>query len=172
MPGSMPATSQLDWLSSMTAMIVLFWSRATRDLLKSFGWGIAALHRENAATKLPFPRRPPHSVFRSRSCERLFWALPIGDGGTKGGATYRFRSETAMLAWSGCPQPFPSRRDRWFESASLHQRVCEPSVPQLQRPSVDAEEAAPHVALGAVAFALNSSYPNRASDVPHISSRS
>src|SRR5580704_6641621 len=39
------ATSQLDWLISMTAMIVLFWSRATRDLLKSFGWGIAALHR-------------------------------------------------------------------------------------------------------------------------------
>jgi hypothetical protein len=37
----------------------------------------------------------------SRSCERLFWALPIGDGGTKGGATYRFRPETAMLAWSG-----------------------------------------------------------------------
>jgi hypothetical protein len=36
----MPATSQLDWLISMTAMIVLFWSRATRDLLKSFGWGI------------------------------------------------------------------------------------------------------------------------------------
>ena len=36
---------QLDWLSSTTAMIVLSWSRATRDLLKSFGWGIAALHR-------------------------------------------------------------------------------------------------------------------------------
>ena len=35
----------LDWLSSTTAMIVLLWSRATRDLLKSFGWGIAALHR-------------------------------------------------------------------------------------------------------------------------------
>ena len=27
--------------------------RATRDLLKSFGWGIAALHRLHAATKLP-----------------------------------------------------------------------------------------------------------------------
>src|ERR1700746_1768335 len=51
----------------MTAMIVLFWSRATRDLLKSFGWGIAALHRLNAATKLPRPRRPPHSVFRFRA---------------------------------------------------------------------------------------------------------
>src|SRR5689334_12160340 len=50
----MPAASQLDWLISMTAMIVLFWSRATRDLLKSFGWGIAALHRLHAATKLPF----------------------------------------------------------------------------------------------------------------------
>jgi hypothetical protein len=37
-----PRSSQLDWLSSTTAMIVLFWSRATRDLLKSFGWGIAA----------------------------------------------------------------------------------------------------------------------------------
>src|ERR1700745_2099908 len=45
-------------------MIVLFWSRATRDLLRSFGWGIAALHRLLAATKLPRPRRPPHSVFR------------------------------------------------------------------------------------------------------------
>src|SRR5437660_1187467 len=66
----MPATSQLDWLSSTTAMIVLFWSRATRDLLKSFGWGIAALHRLHAATKLPFPRRPPHRISQSR----LQWA--------------------------------------------------------------------------------------------------
>jgi hypothetical protein len=47
--------------------------------------------------------REPDSNHRSRSCERLFWALPIGDGGAKGGATYRFRSETAMLAWSGSP---------------------------------------------------------------------
>src|SRR5260370_1247289 len=65
MPGTTPPTSQLDWLSSTTAMIVLFWSRATRDLLKSFGWGIGALHRLDAATKLPFPRRPPHSISRS-----------------------------------------------------------------------------------------------------------
>jgi hypothetical protein len=28
-----PATSQLEWLGSTTAMIVLFWSKATRDLL-------------------------------------------------------------------------------------------------------------------------------------------
>src|SRR6516164_2452557 len=31
MPGSTPPTSQLDWHISTTAMIVLSWSRATRD---------------------------------------------------------------------------------------------------------------------------------------------
>src|SRR5882724_11030006 len=45
MPGSTPATSQLDWLSSTTAIIVLSWSKATRDLLKSFSWGIGALRQ-------------------------------------------------------------------------------------------------------------------------------
>src|ERR1700722_3376404 len=45
MPGSTPATSQLDWLSSTTAMIVLSWPKATRDLLKSFSWGIGALRQ-------------------------------------------------------------------------------------------------------------------------------
>src|SRR5712672_1757648 len=62
MPGSTPATSQLDWLISTTAMIVLSWSRATRDLLKSFGWGIRALHQLDAATMVPSPRRLPHTI--------------------------------------------------------------------------------------------------------------
>src|SRR5215472_8553038 len=66
MPGSTPPTSQLDWLSSTTAIIVLLWSRATRDLLKSFGWGIVALHQLNTATKLPSLRRPPHRIFEYR----------------------------------------------------------------------------------------------------------
>src|SRR5271156_4410859 len=65
MPGSTPATSQLDWLSSTTAMIVLSWSKATRDLLKSFGWGIRALHQLDAATIVPSPRRLPHTISRS-----------------------------------------------------------------------------------------------------------
>src|SRR5436853_3840685 len=51
---------------SMRLRIVVFWSRVTRDLLKSFGWGIAALHRLHAATKLPSPRRPPHRICWSR----------------------------------------------------------------------------------------------------------
>src|SRR5438477_1944240 len=62
MPGSMPATSQLDWLISTTVMIVLSWSRATRDLLKSFGWGIRALHQLATATMVPSPRRLPHTI--------------------------------------------------------------------------------------------------------------
>src|SRR6516165_9437311 len=61
MPGRMPPTSQLDWLISTTAMIVLFWSRATRDLLKSFGWGIATLHRL-IQRRSCHPCRPPHSI--------------------------------------------------------------------------------------------------------------
>src|SRR5438105_10699100 len=67
MPGSMPATSQLDWLSSMTAMIVLFWSRATRDLLKSFGWGIAGTPSIRYSDEVAISRRPPHSIYRSLS---------------------------------------------------------------------------------------------------------
>src|SRR5215470_15658629 len=59
------------------------------------------------------PRRPPHSVSRFRSCERLFWALPIGDGSTKGGATYRFRSETAMR----CCHSLEFGQDRHFLKA-------------------------------------------------------
>ena len=35
MPGTTPPTSQLEWLSSTTAMIVLFGSRAMRDLLRA-----------------------------------------------------------------------------------------------------------------------------------------
>src|SRR5690242_15853448 len=82
MPASIPATSQLDWLSSMTAMIVLFWSRATRDLLKSFGWGIAALHRLVAATKLPFlAARPIASVGSAVSGRsRCHHLMPIQEG--------------------------------------------------------------------------------------------
>src|SRR6266851_5245812 len=62
MPGSTPATSQLDWLISTTAITVLSWSKATRDLLKSFGWGIRALHQLDAATMVPSPRRLPHTI--------------------------------------------------------------------------------------------------------------
>src|SRR5437762_2159274 len=71
-PGSMPATSQLDWLISTTAMTVLFWSRATRDLLKSFGWGIAGTPSIRYSDEVAIPRRPPHSVYQYRVTRQRF----------------------------------------------------------------------------------------------------
>jgi hypothetical protein len=51
----------------------------------------------------PAPRAGPLSERAAPLLRKALLGLPIGDGGMKGGATYRFRSETAMLAWSGCP---------------------------------------------------------------------
>src|SRR4030088_545376 len=62
MPGITPLTLRLDWLISTTAITVLSWSKATRDLLKSFGRGIRALHQLDAATMVPSPRRLPHTI--------------------------------------------------------------------------------------------------------------
>src|SRR4029077_3074342 len=86
MPGSTPATSQLDWLSSTTAMIVLSWSRVTRDLLKSFGWGIRALHQLDAATMVPSsPPAPYHLSAGGNRIRTLGPSYQIfrkkGDGG-------------------------------------------------------------------------------------------
>src|SRR5260370_5442963 len=116
MPGSTPATSQLDWLISTTAMIVLSWSKATRDLLKSFGWGIGALHQLAAATMVPFPRRLPHTI-----------SPPEGGGfepsvpGTKEPV---FVAEGELRDRTGAAQKGGFlMRYRWFESISLQRRV-------------------------------------------------
>src|ERR1700686_3872714 len=87
MPGSTPATSQLDWLISTTAMIVLSWSRGTRDLLKSFGWGIRALHQLDAATMVPSPRRLPHTI-----------SLVEGDGFEPSGSWVRLQASVRCHA--------------------------------------------------------------------------
>src|SRR3984893_398751 len=132
MPGSTPATSQLDWLSSTTAMIVLSWSKATRDLLKSFSWGIGALRQlfasddgaiSFAACPIPSLRwREPDSNHRSRCCKRLCWALPIG---TSEDQWNHLRSgpRSRGSTWGALPWPFRSRGDRWFESDSLQRGV-------------------------------------------------
>src|SRR5580704_11141351 len=90
-PGSTPATSQLDWLSSTTAMIVLFWSRATRDLLKSFGWGIAALHR----------------LMQRRSCHFLA-VRPIASFGSARARTTPGSASCAPPGESSAPAARPS----------------------------------------------------------------
>src|ERR1700730_15949519 len=59
MPGSTPPTSQLDWLISMTAMIVLFWVEGDEGPAQVVRLGHRGTPSLDAATKLPFPRRPP-----------------------------------------------------------------------------------------------------------------
>src|SRR4051812_1584008 len=62
-PGTMPATSQLAWLISITAMIVLSCSRGVRDLLKSSS--CCAMGRSIAwlpATMVTSRHRLPHSI--------------------------------------------------------------------------------------------------------------
>src|SRR5215212_8619129 len=86
-PGTMPATSQLAWLISMTAMIVLSCSRGVRDLLKSssccaMGRSIALL----PATMVTSRHRPPHSIsgevfwrgVLARCSGEVFWYVSNG----------------------------------------------------------------------------------------------
>src|SRR3954447_22046644 len=73
-PGTMPATSQLAWLISITAMIVLSCSRGVRDRLKSssccaMGRSIALL----PATMVTSRHRPPHSI-----SGEVFWYVSNG----------------------------------------------------------------------------------------------
>src|SRR3954466_8824673 len=78
MPGSTPATSQLDWLSSTTAMIVLSCSKAARDLLKSFSWGIGALRQLFASDDgaISSPPAPYHLSAESRQRTMRLPAIP------------------------------------------------------------------------------------------------
>src|SRR6202040_3619816 len=152
MPGSTPATSQLDWLSSTTAMIVLSWSKATRDLLKSFSWGIGALRQlfasddgaiSFAACPIPSLRwREPDSNHRSRvresgrcqvpairpgSVEHLLWEEVLSLPWRAETSNSRSRRKTSVLrpmisARTARIDDNLGRGDRWFESGSLQRR--------------------------------------------------
>src|SRR5215204_2109141 len=62
MPGTSPATSQFDWLVSMTAISVLSWSKAARDRLRSFdcGMGHSIGLLDSAEGGMPSPLAPYH----------------------------------------------------------------------------------------------------------------
>src|SRR4051812_16968203 len=62
MPGTSPATSQLDWLISLTAISVLSWSKAVRDRLRSFdcGMGDSIGLLDSAEGDMPLPLAPYH----------------------------------------------------------------------------------------------------------------
>jgi hypothetical protein len=65
-PSAIPATSQLDWLISMTAISVASCSRVTRDLLKSFSCGMGrSMIRWSDDGAIVLGARPIASVFKS-----------------------------------------------------------------------------------------------------------
>src|SRR5215471_1049113 len=73
MPGTIPATSQLDRLISMTAINVLAGSRAMRtdSSYSTSAWAAPSVHSERW---MQYPRRRPivhHSWRLSRPCQRL-----------------------------------------------------------------------------------------------------
>src|SRR3984893_12148404 len=100
MPGSTPATSQLDWLISTTAMIVLSWSNATRDLMKASpgaGGGRSAGASGHSvsylpATMVPSPS-PPAPYHLSAGAKRIRTA----------GARCRSHNEAQPCSSSGLP---------------------------------------------------------------------
>ena len=62
-PGTIPATSQLDWLISMTAISVPAGSRGLRDRLRSFNFCTGCSIGSNQRRWMQYPRRrPPHSI--------------------------------------------------------------------------------------------------------------
>ena len=62
-PGTIPATSQLDWLISMTAISVPSGSRRLRDRLRSFNFCMECSIGSNQRRWMQHPRRrPPHSI--------------------------------------------------------------------------------------------------------------
>src|SRR5216683_1266784 len=125
MPGSTPATSQLDWLISTTAITVLSWSRATRDLLKSFGWGIRALHQLVAATMVPSPRRLPHTISPLEE-DGFEPSVPREKDGEKAKESISHKTASAEGSNRAVPtkHPFLAGIEWRYPSGIRCQRVC------------------------------------------------
>ena len=101
-------------------LLVLCAISEVRTPLEGTGFEPSVCERNSRTRLLPrvFDGKPHVPLLR-----KALLGVPIGDGDTKGGATYRSRSEAAMLAWSGSPWPFSSWWDREFESCFLHRGV-------------------------------------------------
>src|SRR5215831_1207704 len=86
MPGTIPATSQLDRLISMTAINVLAGSRAMRDRLKLFNVCMgSSIGSQRTMDAISTP--PPHSIFHHGDSKtrwnNLLSDLAVNDGRSK-----------------------------------------------------------------------------------------
>src|ERR1700730_10034513 len=101
-------------------MIVLSWSKATRDLLKSLGWGIRALHQLGTATMVPSPRRLPHTISPLEGAGKR----PLATAAMPNNVAPRLCRRVAKHApnASRARDTGSQKRDRWFESVLLQRR--------------------------------------------------
>src|SRR5215472_18826317 len=107
MPGTIPATSQLDRLISMTAINVLAGSRAMRDRLKLFNVCMgSSIGSQRTMDAIPTP--PPHSIFHAlfgRIGARAKMQLPIHPHMLRHGCGYALANAghdtRARQAWLG-----------------------------------------------------------------------
>src|ERR1700732_1813283 len=130
MPGSTPATSQLDWLSSTMAMIVLSWSKAARDLLKSFSWGIRAL-RQLFASDDGAISSPPAPYHLSAGGSRIRTLGPAEDLQRPWPASVPVRGRLFLVTGKSARGDFEGledlgrvTRDREFEAGFSVLRLC------------------------------------------------
>src|SRR5438132_10567937 len=77
MPGTIPATSQLDWLISITTMSVLSWFRAVKDRLRSFdcSMGRSKGLLDSAESAMPSPLAPYHLRVRTQGGRFIYSRL-------------------------------------------------------------------------------------------------
>src|ERR1700720_3630017 len=121
MPGSTPATSQLDWLISTTAMIVLSWSKATRDLLKACpgaGRGRSAAASGHSVSYLPatmVPSPSPPAPYHLSAGGR--WIR------TSGSAREEIEKSWFPVGVQLLLYGFARPRDRWFADSPLEGQI-------------------------------------------------
>src|ERR1700732_581400 len=104
-------------------MIVLSWSKGARDLLKSLGWGIRALHQLGTATMVPSPRRLPHTI------------SPLEGGGFEPSVP-RLRWSSVQLAARDATDATPERRSFAAPTAGevIRSQWGTPLAPSWARP--------------------------------------
>src|SRR5712671_6207005 len=106
----MPATSQLDWLISITAISVLSCLRTIRDWFRSFGVCIGGLHRFTSATMDTISPPPPHSIFPLASPARFSRSVQVDHRHCRPAANetvlgLRRAVGTEVVHWLGANKP-------------------------------------------------------------------
>src|SRR5262249_44118194 len=140
MPGTIPATSQLDRLISMTAINVLAGSRAMRDRLKLFNVCMgSSIGSQRTMDAISTP--PPHSIFHHGDSKtrwnNLLGGLAVSMTAGPSGQTISPHPSSreghhSTVGWISGFSPI------WFDPAQLSSYCDFPSPPELGAVNPDA----------------------------------